>query len=161
MALMALVLGAVAGLLAGRLRPTPSRTPGVALARGVVAEGMARAASVGRFRGHVHALVLGRRGVRGTQAARYLISDPEKALPFWVDQEEIDRIGLEEAETEVKDQTQDRKATPDEPRPEAAQLPANEVRLAPAPDQTIPHRTQVLGYVSVEQNGDHDDRRDA
>ncbi len=157
-ALMALVLGAVAGLLAGRVRPTPSQTPGVDLARGVVAEGMARAASIGRFRGHVHALVLGRRGVRGTQEARYLISDPEKPLPFWVDQEEIDRLGREEAEAEVKDQTQgsmattetqDRRATPEVPRPKAAPLPANGARHAPIPDQT-----QVLGYVSVEQNGD-------
>src|SRR5918996_125609 len=57
-ALMALVLGAAAGLLAGRLRPGPSHASGIALARGVVAEGMARAASIGRFRGHVHALVL-------------------------------------------------------------------------------------------------------
>ena len=64
-ALMALALGAVAGVLGGRLRPAPSQASGIALARGVVAEGMARAASVGRFRGHVHALVLGRRGVRG------------------------------------------------------------------------------------------------
>jgi peptidoglycan hydrolase-like protein with peptidoglycan-binding domain/DNA invertase Pin-like site-specific DNA recombinase len=177
-ALMALVLGAAAGVLAGRLRPTPSQTPAVALARGVVAEGMARAASIGRFRGHVHALVLGRRGVRGTQEARYLISDPEKPLPFWVDQEEIDRIGREEAEAEVKEQTQDRlatpetqdrmatpetqdrpatpetqdrKATPEEPRTEAAQLQANGPRQAPIPDQI-----QVLGYVSVEQNGDRE-----
>ena len=148
-ALMALVLGAGAGLLAGRVRPTPSQTPGVALARGVVAEGMARAASIGRFRGHVHALVLGRRGVRGTQEARYLISDPEKALPFWVDQEEIDRLGREEAEAEVQDPTKDRTARPEEPRPETARLPANGVRPAPIPDQT-----QVLGYVSVTQNGD-------
>jgi peptidoglycan hydrolase-like protein with peptidoglycan-binding domain/DNA invertase Pin-like site-specific DNA recombinase len=148
-ALMALVLGAVAGLLAGRLRPTPSQAPGVALARGVVAEGIARAASIGRFRGHVHALVLGRRGLRGTQEARYLISDPEKALPFWVDQEEIDRLGREEARAEMKDQTEDRTASPDEPRPEAAQPPANGSRTT-----AIPDRTQVLGYVSVEQNGD-------
>jgi peptidoglycan hydrolase-like protein with peptidoglycan-binding domain/DNA invertase Pin-like site-specific DNA recombinase len=149
-ALMALVLGAVAGLLAGRLRPTPSQIPGVALARGVVAEGMARAASIGRFRGHVHALVLGRRGLRGTQEARYLISDPEKALPFWVDHEEIDRLDREEAEAEVNDQTEDRTATPEQPRPEAAaQLPANGATTAP-----IPNRTRVLGYVSVVQNGD-------
>ena len=96
-ALMALLIGAAAGLLAGRLRPGPSHASGIALARGVVAEGMARAASVGRFRGHVHALVLGKRGLRGTQEARYLISDPERALPFWVDQAEIDRLAREEA----------------------------------------------------------------
>jgi peptidoglycan hydrolase-like protein with peptidoglycan-binding domain/DNA invertase Pin-like site-specific DNA recombinase len=148
-AVMALVLGAVAGLLAGRLRPIPSQAPGVALARGVVAEGMARAASIGRFRGHVHALVLGRRGVRGTQEARYLISDPKKALPFWVDQEEIDKLGREEAEAEVKDQRKDRTASPEEPRPAPVPLPANGARTAP-----IPNQTQVLGYVSVEQNGD-------
>jgi DNA invertase Pin-like site-specific DNA recombinase len=153
---------AVAGRLAGRLRPTPSQTPGVALARGVVAEGMARAASIGRFRGHVHALVLGRRGARGTQEARYLISDPEKALPFWVDQEEIDRLGHEEAEAGGKDQTQDRKANPEETRPEAAPRPANGEpgRGAAAPPENgvksapLPDQTQVLGYVSVEQNGD-------
>jgi peptidoglycan hydrolase-like protein with peptidoglycan-binding domain/DNA invertase Pin-like site-specific DNA recombinase len=152
-ALMALALGAAAGLLAGRMRPAPSQAPGIALARGVVAEGMARAASIGRFRGHVHALVLGRRGVKGTQEARYLISDPEKALPFWVDQAEIDRLGREEAEAEVKvkDQTEERTAIAEEPPPQAAEPPANDV----AP-MSIPDQTQVLGYVSVEQNGDPD-----
>src|ERR687896_670631 len=141
-ALLALALGAAAGLLAGRLRPGPSHASGIALARGVVAEGMARAASVGRFRGHVHALVLGKRGLRGTQQARYLISDPEKALPFWVDQEEIDRLGREEAE-EKEEKGKDRQdAAPSQ---------------APPDDQpaiSIPDQTKVLGYVSVEQNGD-------
>ncbi len=140
-ALMALVLGAAAGLLAGRLRPGPAHASGIALARGVVAEGMARAASVGRFRGHVHALVVGKRGLRGTQNARYLISDPEKALPFWVDQEEIDRLGREEAEAE--------KEREGEAPSEAAQPPAEAPPAVPVPDQT-----KVLGYVSVEQNGD-------
>jgi peptidoglycan hydrolase-like protein with peptidoglycan-binding domain/DNA invertase Pin-like site-specific DNA recombinase len=142
-ALMALALGAAAGLLAGRLRPATSgsQAPGVALARGVVAEGMARAASIGRFRGHVHALVLGRGGVQGTQDARYLISDPEKSLPFWVSQEEIDRLGREETEPEAKDTT-----APEEP---SSKPPADEPGPVPIPDQT-----QVLGYVSVEQNGD-------
>jgi peptidoglycan hydrolase-like protein with peptidoglycan-binding domain/DNA invertase Pin-like site-specific DNA recombinase len=141
-ALMALVLGAAAGLLAGRLRPGPSHASGIALARGVVAEGMARAASVGRFRGRVHALVLGKRGIRGTQEARYLISDPDKALPFWVDQKEIDRLGREEAEAEAKEQ--------DEEAPsQAAEPPADDPSAMSIPDQT-----KVLGYVSVEQNGD-------
>jgi peptidoglycan hydrolase-like protein with peptidoglycan-binding domain/DNA invertase Pin-like site-specific DNA recombinase len=149
-ALMALVLGAAAGLLAGRLRPRPSPASGIALARGIVAEGMARAASVGRFRGHVHALVLGKRGLRGTQQARYLISDPEKALPFWVDQEEIDRIGREEAEEEAKDRGESSTATATGEAPsEAAQPPAEAPPAVPIPDQT-----KVLGYVSVEQNGD-------
>jgi peptidoglycan hydrolase-like protein with peptidoglycan-binding domain/DNA invertase Pin-like site-specific DNA recombinase len=159
-ALMALALGAAAGLLAGRLRPGPSHASGIALARGVVAEGMARAASVGRFRGHVHALVLGKRGLRGTQEARYLISDPEKALPFWVDQAEIDRLGREEAEAEAKAQAESRTATAgggstatalEEPPSKAAQPPADDTPAIPIPDQT-----KVLGYVSVEQNGDPD-----
>jgi peptidoglycan hydrolase-like protein with peptidoglycan-binding domain/DNA invertase Pin-like site-specific DNA recombinase len=141
-ALMALALGLAAGLLAGRLRPGPSHASGIALARGVVAEGMARAASVGRFRGHVHALVLGKRGLRGTQQARYLISDPEKALPFWVDQEEIDRLGREEAEAESKEQEEKAPSKASEP-------PADDPPAMPVPDQT-----KVLGYVSVEQNGD-------
>jgi peptidoglycan hydrolase-like protein with peptidoglycan-binding domain/DNA invertase Pin-like site-specific DNA recombinase len=146
-ALMALAFGAAAGLLAGRLRPGPSHASGIALARGVVAEGMARAASVGRFRGHVHALVLGKRGIRGTQQARYLISDPEKSLPFWVDQEEIDRLGRQEAEGEEKDQEDTSTATATEER--AARPPSQ----AP-PAVAIPDQTKVLGYVSVEQNGD-------
>jgi peptidoglycan hydrolase-like protein with peptidoglycan-binding domain/DNA invertase Pin-like site-specific DNA recombinase len=139
-ALMALALGAAAGLLAGRLRPGPSRASGIALARGVVAEGMARAASVGRFRGHVHALVLGKRGIRGTQDARYLISDPDKALPFWVDQKEIERLGREEAEREEQD----------EEAPSQATDPPADDRSA----MSIPDQTKVLGYVSVEQNGE-------
>jgi peptidoglycan hydrolase-like protein with peptidoglycan-binding domain/DNA invertase Pin-like site-specific DNA recombinase len=145
-ALMALALGMVAGLMAGRLRPRPAQLPGTALARGVVAEGMARAASIGRFRGHVHALVVGRPGVRGMQEARYLISDPDKALPFWVDQEEIDRLGRE---SEVEDQAEVRTAAPEALPVEAMQPPANDVGQMEAPDQT-----QMLGYVSVEQNGD-------
>jgi peptidoglycan hydrolase-like protein with peptidoglycan-binding domain/DNA invertase Pin-like site-specific DNA recombinase len=139
-ALMALALGAAAGLLAGRLRPGPSRASGIALARGVVAEGMARAAAVGRFRGHVHALVLGKRGIRGTQDARYLISDPDKAVPFWVDHEEIERLGREEAEREEQDE---------EAPSQAAEPPADDRSAMSIPDQT-----KVLGYVSVEQNGE-------
>lgn len=172
-ALMALLIGAAAGLLAGRLRPGPSHASGIALARGVVAEGMARAASVGRFRGHVHALVLGKRGLRGTQDARYLISDPKKALPFWVDQAEIDRLGREQAEADQKDQAESRTATPEESRTATAEedrtATAEESRTAmttaasseavrpPADDppaMPIPDQTKVLGYVSVEQNGD-------
>jgi peptidoglycan hydrolase-like protein with peptidoglycan-binding domain/DNA invertase Pin-like site-specific DNA recombinase len=156
-ALMALVLGAAAGLLAGRMRPSRAQASGIALARGVVAEGMARAAQVGRFRGHVHALVLGKRGLRGTQEARYLISDPEKSLPFWVDQEEIERLGREEAEAEAREHGESRTATAErsrtadveeEPPSKAAGPPADDVREIAIPDQT-----KVLGYVSVEQNG--------
>jgi peptidoglycan hydrolase-like protein with peptidoglycan-binding domain/DNA invertase Pin-like site-specific DNA recombinase len=160
-ALLALALGAAAGLLAGRLRPASSQASGVALARGVVAEGWARAASIGRFRGHVHALVLGRRGPGGTQDARYLISDPEKALPFWVDQDEIDRLGRDEAEEaeeeQVKDQTETPTATAEEQGTAMAEEPAPEAEQPPADDaepMAIPDQTRVLGYVSIEQNGD-------
>jgi peptidoglycan hydrolase-like protein with peptidoglycan-binding domain/DNA invertase Pin-like site-specific DNA recombinase len=156
-ALMALVLGAAAGLLAGRLRPGPSQASGIALARGVVAEGMARAAQVGRFRGRVHALVLGKRGLRGTQEARYLISDPEKALPFWVDQEEIDRLGREEAETEAKEQGESSTATAEGSGTAMAAGATSKAAPPPADDppaMAIPDQTKVLGYVSVEQNGD-------
>src|ERR671915_455996 len=173
-ALIALVLGAAAGLLAGRLRPASSQASGVALARGVVAEGWARAASIGRFRGHVHALVLGRRGPGGTQGARYLISDPEKALPFWVDQDEIDRLCREEAEEaeeeHVKDQAEtptataeeqgaeSRTATAEEQSPTAAaEEPAQEAEHPQADHagpMSVADQTRVLGYVSVDQNGD-------
>jgi peptidoglycan hydrolase-like protein with peptidoglycan-binding domain/DNA invertase Pin-like site-specific DNA recombinase len=134
-ALIALGLGAAAGLLAGRRRPGSPHASGIALGQGVVAEGMARAAQVGRFRGHVHALVLGKRGLRGTQQARYLVSDPEKSLPFWVDEEEIERLGQEEAEGEAQEQGE-RHTADDEGQ------------------VTIPDRPKVLGYVSVERNGD-------
>jgi peptidoglycan hydrolase-like protein with peptidoglycan-binding domain/DNA invertase Pin-like site-specific DNA recombinase len=161
-ALIALALGAAAGLLAGRLRPASPQASGVALARGVVAEGWARAGSIGRFRGHVHALVLGRRGP-GTQDARYLISDPEKALPFWVDQDEIDRLGREEAgeEEQAKDLAESPTATAEEQGPETGTATAEEepqeAEQPPADDAGPPpihDHTRVLGYVSVEQNGD-------
>jgi peptidoglycan hydrolase-like protein with peptidoglycan-binding domain/DNA invertase Pin-like site-specific DNA recombinase len=164
-ALIALVLGAAAGLLAGRLRPASPQASGVALARGVVAEGWARAASIGRFRGHVHALVLGRRGPWGTQDARYLISDPGKALPFWVDQGEIDRLGREEAEeaeeAAVKHLAESHTATAEEQGAESrtarAEEPAQDAEQPQADHagpMAVPDQTRVLGYVSVEQNGD-------
>jgi DNA invertase Pin-like site-specific DNA recombinase len=64
----------------------------VPVAQGVTAEGTANSRSVGRFRGNVHALVLGRRGVRRTPEARYLVSDPAKPEPFWVSQDEVASI---------------------------------------------------------------------
>jgi DNA invertase Pin-like site-specific DNA recombinase len=54
-----------------------------------MAEGTSSARSVGRFRGTVHALVLGRRGFRRSPEARYLVSDPTKRDPFWVSQDEV------------------------------------------------------------------------
>ena len=58
----------------------------------MVAEGTANARTVGRFRGTVHALVLGRRGLRRTPEARYLVSDPGMRDPFWVSQDEVSNI---------------------------------------------------------------------
>lgn len=146
-ALMALALGMVAGLVAGRLRPRSGQAPGAALARGLVAEGMARAASIGRFRGHVQALVVGRPGVRGMQEARYLVSDPDKAVPFWVAQEEIDRLSREDPE--AKDRVEDPTTAPEQLPAKADEHPAGGVEAPPDPD-----KTQVIGYVSVEQNGE-------
>ncbi|MGH2823395.1 MAG: peptidoglycan-binding protein, partial [Thermoleophilaceae bacterium] len=146
-ALMALGLGALAGLLVSRLRPAPS-APAVALARGVVAEGIARASSIGRFRGQVHALVLGRRGLRRTEDARYLVSDPDKPLPFWVDHEEVARL-LDPAEVEhvpAKSDEDHSETTAAEPETAAA-----EPDPAPTP---VPELVRVLGYVTVETNGD-------
>jgi peptidoglycan hydrolase-like protein with peptidoglycan-binding domain/DNA invertase Pin-like site-specific DNA recombinase len=139
-ALMALGLGALAGMLLGRLRTASSQAHAVALARGVVAEGIARGASIGRFRGQVHALVLGRRGLRSTQEARYLISDPEKALPFWVDHQEIAK--LHRSTPAESGEEQPPRPVPAEPEPP----PANGQK------PTI-ESVQALGYVSVEQNG--------
>jgi peptidoglycan hydrolase-like protein with peptidoglycan-binding domain/DNA invertase Pin-like site-specific DNA recombinase len=89
--LAALVLGLLGGALLGRRNRVVSGTA-VPLAQGVVAEGTSRTGSVGRFRGNVHALVLGRRGLRRTPEARYLVSDPHKPDPFWVSQDEVSNI---------------------------------------------------------------------
>lgn len=89
--LAALLVGLLAGALLGRRNRVVSGTA-VPLAQGVVAEGTSHANSVGRFRGTVHALVLGRRGLRRTPEARYLVSDPGIRDPFWVSQEEVSNI---------------------------------------------------------------------
>ena len=89
--LLALLAGLMAGGLLGRRNKVVNGTA-VPLAQGVVAEGTSNTRSVGRFRGPVHALVLGRRGFRRTPEARYLVSDPAKRDPFWVSQEEVSNI---------------------------------------------------------------------
>lgn len=89
--LAALLIGLLAGALLGRRNRVVSGTA-VPLARGVMAEGTTSRGSVGRFRGPVHALVLGRRGFRRTPEARYLVSDPGIRDPFWVSQEEVSNI---------------------------------------------------------------------
>jgi peptidoglycan hydrolase-like protein with peptidoglycan-binding domain/DNA invertase Pin-like site-specific DNA recombinase len=89
--LAALLAGLLAGSMLGRRNRVVSGTA-VPVAQGVVAEGTATSTSVGRFRGNVHALVLGRRGVRRTPEARYLVSDPAKPEPFWVSQDEVSSI---------------------------------------------------------------------
>jgi peptidoglycan hydrolase-like protein with peptidoglycan-binding domain/DNA invertase Pin-like site-specific DNA recombinase len=87
----AAVLAALAGALLGRLGSMGTGTS-VPLAKGIVAEGHARAESVGEYRGHVHALVLGTRGLLRRPEARYLVNDPGKPGPFWVTHREIDRL---------------------------------------------------------------------
>src|ERR671925_453573 len=89
--IVAAALAGLAGALLGRLgSPTPGTS--VPLAHGIVAEGRARADSVGRFRGRVHALVLGTRGLMRRPEARYLVNDPRKAGPFWVTHRDIDKL---------------------------------------------------------------------
>ena len=89
--LLATALGLAAGGLLGRRNRVVSGTA-VPLAQGVVAEGTSNSRSVGRFKGTVHALVLGRHGLRRSPEARYLVSDPSKHDPFWVSQDEVSNI---------------------------------------------------------------------
>jgi peptidoglycan hydrolase-like protein with peptidoglycan-binding domain/DNA invertase Pin-like site-specific DNA recombinase len=89
--LAALLLGLLGGAVLGRRNRVVSGTA-VPLAQGVVAEGTSNTRTVGRFRGTVHALVLGRRGFRRNPEARYLVSDPNKQDPFWVSQDEVSNI---------------------------------------------------------------------
>jgi peptidoglycan hydrolase-like protein with peptidoglycan-binding domain/DNA invertase Pin-like site-specific DNA recombinase len=87
----AAALAAVAGTLLGLLG-SPGAGTSVPLAQGIVAEGRALADSIGEFRGHVHALVLGTRGLLRRPEARYLVNDPRKPGPFWVTHREIERL---------------------------------------------------------------------
>ena len=89
--LAALLLGLLGGVLLGRRNRVVSGTA-VPLAPGVVAEGNTKTNAIGRFRGTVHALVLGGRGFRRTPEARYLVSDPGIKDPFWVSQDEVSNI---------------------------------------------------------------------
>jgi peptidoglycan hydrolase-like protein with peptidoglycan-binding domain/DNA invertase Pin-like site-specific DNA recombinase len=86
--IVALLLGLLAGALLGRRNRVNTGTA-VPLAQGVTVEGVSKSKSVGRFRGNVHALVLGRRGMFRNPEARYLVSDPAKEDPFWVSQDEV------------------------------------------------------------------------
>jgi peptidoglycan hydrolase-like protein with peptidoglycan-binding domain/DNA invertase Pin-like site-specific DNA recombinase len=139
---LALLLGALSGLLVARLR-APSTGTAVPLAHGVVAEGKARAEAIGRFRGQVHALVLGRRGLRRSPEARYLVGDPRKPTPFWVSQEEVSRLQTPagpEGQLPGDGSENGAQERPDHPQPQAPGLDG----------------VRVLGYVSVEQNGNGD-----
>ncbi len=120
--LAALLAGLLAGATLGRRNRVVSGTA-VPVAQGVVAEGTATSHTVGRFRGNVHALVLGRRGVRRTPEARYLVSDPAKPEPFWVSQDEVSSI-----------------------TPPVRRRPFEATAGAEAP------RVKALGYVSVPAN---------
>jgi DNA invertase Pin-like site-specific DNA recombinase/peptidoglycan hydrolase-like protein with peptidoglycan-binding domain len=87
----AAALAALAGWLLGRLGSTRSGTS-VPLAHGIMAEGRARTDSEGGFRGQVHALVLGTRGILRRPEARYLVNDPDRPGPFWVTHRDIDKL---------------------------------------------------------------------
>jgi peptidoglycan hydrolase-like protein with peptidoglycan-binding domain len=89
--LVAAALAGLAGALLGRVRATVPGTS-VPLAHGIVAEGRARDSSIGAYRGQVHALVLGARGLLRRPEARYLVSDRRKPGPFWVTHGEIDKL---------------------------------------------------------------------
>lgn len=123
--LAALLAGLLGGSLLGRRNRVVSGTA-VPVAQGVVAEGTASSGNVGRFRGHVHALVLGRHGLRRTPEARYLVSDPAKPEPFWVSQDEVSSI------------------TPPERR-----------RPFQTPVSSNGDRVKALGYVSVPPSEEH------
>ena len=86
---LALAAGLLAGALLGRRNRVVSGTA-VPLAQGVRIEGTHR--SFGRFAGTVHALVLGRRGLRRAPEASYLVTDQGIDEPFWVSQEEVSNI---------------------------------------------------------------------
>ena len=86
---LALAAGLLAGTLLGRRNRVVSGTA-VPLAQGVRIEGTHR--SFGRFSGTVHALVLGRRGLRRAPEASYLVSDQGIDEPFWVAQDEVSNI---------------------------------------------------------------------
>jgi peptidoglycan hydrolase-like protein with peptidoglycan-binding domain/DNA invertase Pin-like site-specific DNA recombinase len=103
----------------------------IPLAHGVVAEGRTRVRSIGSFQGQVHALVLGRRGRTRRQEARYLVSDPSTAKPFWVGHDEINRL--------------------------VAVNPAG-ARSAPRAEPGV-KGVRVLGYVSVPSVDGGDDAR--
>jgi peptidoglycan hydrolase-like protein with peptidoglycan-binding domain/DNA invertase Pin-like site-specific DNA recombinase len=118
---LALLIGLAGGALLGRRNRVVSGTA-VPLTQGVVAEGTANSRSVGRFRGTVHALVLGRRGLRRNPEARYLVSDPAKPDPFWVSQDEVSNI-----------------VPPARPRPFEKTRPEGQ-------------QVRALGYVSVSAN---------
>jgi DNA invertase Pin-like site-specific DNA recombinase/peptidoglycan hydrolase-like protein with peptidoglycan-binding domain len=90
--LAAVALAGLAGALLVRVGSMPLGTS-VPLGRVIVAEGRARDSSIGEFRGRVHALALGTRGLLRRPEARYLVSDPRKPGPFWVTHTEIDKLG--------------------------------------------------------------------
>jgi peptidoglycan hydrolase-like protein with peptidoglycan-binding domain/DNA invertase Pin-like site-specific DNA recombinase len=152
--LLALGLGAIAGLLLGRMASRGTgATTAVGLARGVTAEGVSRTPSIGGFRGEVQALVLdsGRFGRRSQP--RYLVSDPDKELPFWVDHDEITRLqqATEEAEEEEQEPAEAAEERPPEPAVAEAQPPS-----PPDGQPAVLEVVRALGYVSAEENGSRD-----
>jgi DNA invertase Pin-like site-specific DNA recombinase/lysozyme family protein len=106
-AALVLLVGGIAGLMFARIR---TLQPGIAvpLAPGVMVEG--EAPSIGKFRGQVEALILGRRRFRRTPEAHYLVSTRATEAPFWVTHSEVDR--LESAADQVQSEPPDEPAEP-------------------------------------------------
>jgi peptidoglycan hydrolase-like protein with peptidoglycan-binding domain/DNA invertase Pin-like site-specific DNA recombinase len=157
-ALLALGVGALAGLLLARRRSGPSSTPAVALVRGVVAEGDARASSIGRFRGHVHALMVARGRFGRDPEAKYLVSDPDKDWPFWVNHDEITSL-VDRSEVEGKP-AESREESPPEVAPaEREPTPPPAPAAAPGPGAAsapVLNGVRALGYVSAAENGNRE-----
>jgi DNA invertase Pin-like site-specific DNA recombinase/peptidoglycan hydrolase-like protein with peptidoglycan-binding domain len=121
-AALVLLVGGIAGLMFARIR---TLGPGFAvpLAPGVVAEG--EAPSIGRFRGQVEALILGRRRFMRTLEAHYVVRTRATEGPFWVKHSEVDRL--------------------ETPTEQVESRPSGEPRWPQAPGEGM----RALGYASV------------
>jgi DNA invertase Pin-like site-specific DNA recombinase/peptidoglycan hydrolase-like protein with peptidoglycan-binding domain len=137
-AALAAALAGLAGMLLGRLRPATG-DPAVAPEAGLAAEGWSHDRSIGGFQGPVHAIVVGRRGLRRRQETRYLVSDPNHPHPFWVRDEEVTKLV---SALPTRWDPPPRQATPAPTQPAPTQP-------APAPEQDRSAAVRALGYVSV------------
>ena len=125
-AALVLLAGGIASLMFARIR---TLRPGIAvpLAPGVVVEG--EAPSIGRFRGQVEALILGRSRFRRMSEAHYLVSTTATEPPLWVTHSEVDRLEAPAGHVEPE--------PPDEPQwPEAPGEGVRALGYASVPDSS-------------------------